>query len=129
MKKEKTNLIQIAHLFDEKKLTMSKKTPKKAKVLVAAEKTGEENYVFRLFVTGILPNSVRAIVNCKAICEEYLKDRYELEIIDIYQQPLLAISEEIIAVPVLIKKFPLPEQRVIGDLSDVEKVLRGLHIN
>ncbi len=107
---------------------MSKKTPKEAKVMVDAENAGEEKYIFRLFVTGILPNSVRAIVNSKAICEEYLKDRYELEIIDIYQQPSLAVTEEIIAIPVLIKKFPLPEQRVIGDLSDIEKVLKGLDI-
>ncbi|MFE3868853.1 circadian clock KaiB family protein [Flavobacterium sp. LS2P90] len=107
---------------------MSKKTPKEAKVKVEAKSTEVEKYILRLFVTGILPNSVRAIVNSKAICEEYLKDRYELEIIDIYQQPSLAVTEEIIAIPVLIKKFPLPEGRVIGDLSDVEKVLKGLHI-
>ena len=107
---------------------MSKKTPKEAKVKVEAKSTDVEKYILRLFVTGILPNSVRAIVNSKAICEEYLKDRYELEIIDIYQQPSLAVTEEIIAVPVLIKKFPLPEGRVIGDLSDVEKVLKGLHL-
>jgi circadian clock protein KaiB len=87
-----------------------------------------ETYVLRLFVTGILPNSVRAIANCKAICEKYLKDRYELEIIDIYQQPSLALKEEIIAVPVLIKKFPLPEQRMIGDMSVVKNVLEGLHL-
>lgn len=107
---------------------MSKKTPKEAKVKVEAKSTEVEKYILRLFVTGILPNSVRAIVNSKAICEEYLQGRYELEIIDIYQLPSLALTEDIIAVPVLIKKFPLPEARVIGDLSDVEKVLRGLNI-
>lgn len=85
-------------------------------------------YVLRLFVTGILPNSARAVVNIRAICEKYLKNTHELEIIDIYQQPDLAISEEIIAVPVLIKKFPLPEARMIGDLSDIDKVLKGLGI-
>jgi len=107
---------------------MLKKTRKKTEVKVVAGDPGEGKYILKLFVTGILPNSVRAVVNIKAICEKYLKDRYELEIIDIYQQPELAIAEEIIAVPVLIKKFPLPEERVIGDLSDTEKVLKGLHL-
>lgn len=108
---------------------MSKKPPKKIKVKIAeGEGQGGEKYILKLFVTGILPNSARAVVNIKAICEKYLKDRYDLEIIDIYQQPSLALSENIIAVPVLIKKFPLPEERLIGDLSDIEKVLKGLHI-
>jgi circadian clock protein KaiB len=85
-------------------------------------------YILRLYVTGILPNSIRAVVNIKAICEKYLKGRYELEIIDIYQQPELAHAEEIIAVPLLIKKFPLPQERMVGDLSNIEKVLKGLCI-
>jgi len=87
-----------------------------------------KTYVLRLFVTGILPNSARAVINIKAICEKYLKGRYQLEIIDIYQQPDLALKEEIIAVPLLIKKSPLPEQRLIGDLSNLEKVLKGMGI-
>lgn len=90
--------------------------------------TEGEKYVLKLFVTGILPNSARAVVNAKAFCEQYLTGNYELEIIDIYQQPKLAIAEDIVAVPVLIKKFPLPEERVIGDLSDVELVLKGLNL-
>ena len=93
-----------------------------------AEDFGGGKYILQLFVTGILPNSARAIVNIKEICEKYLSGRYELEIIDIYQQPSRALTEEIIAVPVLIKKFPLPELRVIGDLSDTEKVLKGLNL-
>jgi len=83
----------------------------------------KEKYVFQLFITGMLPNSTHAIVNIKAICEKYLKGRYHIEIIDIYQQPSMALTENIIAVPVLIKKLPLPEQRLIGDLSNIEKVL------
>jgi len=102
---------------------MSKKTHKKNKGKVEGKGTGEETYIFQLFVTGLLPNSARAIVNIKEICEKYLKGRYELEIIDIYQQPDRALKEQIIAVPVLIKKFPLPEARLIGDLSNIEKVL------
>lgn len=105
-----------------------KKMMKNTKAFVERTDTGEDRYFFRLFVTGILPNSVRAVANIKAICEKYLKGRYELEIIDIYQQPDMALAEEIIAIPMLLKRFPLPEERVIGDLSDTEEVLKGLHI-
>jgi circadian clock protein KaiB len=107
---------------------MPKKLVKKKKVPVSKGDTKSDIYGFRLFVSGILPNSVRAVVNSKAICEKYLKGRYELEIIDIYQHPAMALAEEIIAIPVLIKRFPLPEERVIGDLSNVEEVLKGLHL-
>ena len=93
-----------------------------------AEGSGQKAYVLRLFVTGILPNSARAIVNIKAICNKYLKNSYELDIIDIYQLPDLAVTEEIIAVPVLIRKFPLPEKRLIGDLSDTDKVMKALDL-
>ena len=107
---------------------MSKKVAINTKVKAVADLTTGEKYILRLFITGILPNSIRAVANCKALCEKYLENRYELEIIDIYQQPDLAVNEEIIAVPVLIKKFPLPEERVIGDLSDIEKVLQCLDL-
>ncbi|MEJ7737258.1 MAG: circadian clock KaiB family protein [Chitinophagaceae bacterium] len=90
---------------------------------------GRPTYVLRLFVTGVLQSSVRAIKNVNHICEKHLKDFYELEIIDIYQQPDLAVKEQIIVIPVLIIKFPLPERRIIGDLSDNEKVLEILNIN
>ena len=93
-----------------------------------AEGNEKQKYVFRLFVTGILPNSARAIKNLNTICEQHLKGRYDVEIIDIYQQPSLALTEEIVAVPVLIKKFPLPEVRMIGDLSNNEKVLKELDL-
>jgi len=91
-------------------------------------KTDTEKYVLRLFVTGASPNSSRAIVNLKEICEKHLEGNYELEIIDVYQQPLIAESEQIIALPLLIKKFPSPERRLIGDMSDTGKVLRGLNL-
>jgi circadian clock protein KaiB len=86
-------------------------------------------YQLRLFVTGASPNSTRAILNLKEICEEYLKNQYVLEIIDIYQQPLMAQEEQIIAVPMLIKKGPGVERRLIGDMSNKEKVLRGLGLS
>jgi len=104
------------------------KIKKKPKAKAKSKGRNEEKYILRLFVTGILPNSTRAIINIKAICEKYLKGRYDLEIIDIYQQPALALAEEIIAIPVLIKKFPLPEERLIGDLSNIDNVLKGLHL-
>ena len=88
----------------------------------------KEIFFLKLFVTGASPNSIRAITNIKNICELNLKDNYDLEIIDVYQQPLMAESEQIVALPLLIKKYPLPERRLIGDLSDTAKVLKGLGI-
>lgn len=87
-----------------------------------------DTYKLRLFITGASTNSTRAVINMKAICETYIKGNYELEIIDVHQQPLLAESEEIIALPLLVKKSPGPERRMIGDMSNTEKVLRGLGI-
>ena len=107
---------------------MSKKPALKTKDLWEAENVGGEKYILRLFVAGILPYSIRAIENINAICEQYLSGNFELEIIDIYQQPDLALAEDIIAVPILIKKFPLPEIRLIGDMSDIEEVLKGLQL-
>jgi circadian clock protein KaiB len=77
-------------------------------------------------VTGASPNSLRAIANTKTICEEYLPQNYDLEIIDVYQQPIVARDENIIALPLLIKKCPLPEKRLIGDMSDLEKVIKSI---
>jgi len=88
-----------------------------------------EIYQLRLFVTGASPNSTRAIANLKKICDTYLKGSYELEIIDVYQQPLIAQSEQIVALPMLIKKFPGAERRLVGDMSDKKRVLRGLSVN
>lgn len=85
-------------------------------------------YRLRLFVTGATPNSTKAISNLKEFCETHLKDRYELEIIDVYQQPLIAESEQLIALPMLMKISPLPQRRMIGDMSDTGKILRGLNL-
>ncbi len=89
---------------------------------------GKAEYVLRLFVTGASPNSSRAIANLKEICEKHLKGRYKLQVVDVYQQPSVAKNEQIVALPLLIKKSPLPERRMIGDLSDTEKVLKGLGV-
>ena len=90
--------------------------------------SSKERYVLRLYITGLTPRSTRAIQNVRAICDEHLQGRYDLEVIDIYQQPTLAKGEQIIAAPTLIKKLPLPLRRVIGDMSSTDRVLLGLDI-
>jgi circadian clock protein KaiB len=87
-----------------------------------------EKYVLRLFVTGMTPKSINAIENIRKISEENLHGRYELEVIDIYQQPEYAKKEEIIAAPTLIKKLPLPLRKFIGDMSNKDKILVGLDL-
>lgn len=88
----------------------------------------KDKYILRLYVTGSTTRSVMAITNLKKICEEYLEGRYELEMIDLYQKPSLAVANQIIAAPTLIKKLPLPFRRIIGDMSNKEKVLLGLDL-
>ena len=93
------------------------------------EGASDERYVLRLYVTGMTPRSTEAVASIKAICEEHLQGRYDLEVIDIYQHPKLAKDEQIIAVPTLIKKLPAPLRRFIGNLSDQERVLLGLDLH
>jgi circadian clock protein KaiB len=88
----------------------------------------EEHYVLRLYVTGMTPRSTEAFAAVKAICEERLQGRYELEVIDIYLHPQLAIDEQIIAVPTLVKLLPAPLRRLVGNLSNKERVLLGLDL-
>jgi len=88
-----------------------------------------ELYLLTLYVTGATPQSTAAILNIKKVCEERLEGRYELEVIDIYQQPKLAQSEQIIAAPTLVKKLPLPVRKLIGNMSDVKRVLIGLGLS
>jgi len=87
-----------------------------------------DQYVLTLYVTGMTARSRRAIDNVRAICEAHLHGRYELEVIDIYQQPVLAKGDQIIAAPTLIKRLPLPLRRIIGDMSTTERVLVGLDL-
>lgn len=99
----------------------------------SGEKTAPRNaasghYILKLYVAGQSPKSVNAIANIKKICEENLHGQYELDVIDLYQQPQLAQGEQIIAVPTLIRKLPVPLRRIIGDLSNTERVLVGLDI-
>lgn len=87
-----------------------------------------ETYVLRLYVAGINRRSEAAIRNVKALCEEHLQGRYELEVVDIYQQPTLAKGEQIIAAPTLIKALPDPLRRFIGDMANKERMLVGLDL-
>jgi circadian clock protein KaiB len=89
---------------------------------------GTAHYVLRLYVTGLTPRSARAIENMRRICEEHLTGRYDLEVIDIYQRPEAAREVQLIAAPTLVKLLPAPLRRIIGDLSDRDKVLRGLDL-
>jgi circadian clock protein KaiB len=94
----------------------------------AAARRDQAKYVLRLYVTGMTPKSTRAIANVRKLCEKYLEGRYELDVIDIYQQPKLAKGEQIIATPTLIKKLPLPLRKLIGDMSDTERFLVGIDL-
>jgi circadian clock protein KaiB len=86
-----------------------------------------EPYVFRLYITGASPNSLRAVNNLKAFLEQHLEGQYDLQIIDVYQLPHIVKSVDIIAMPLLIKKYPLPERRFIGDMSNSDKLLQSLN--
>jgi circadian clock protein KaiB len=92
----------------------------------AADQLENPRYVLRLFVTGMTPRSTRAIHAVRSLCEERLKDRFELEIIDVYQQPQLIQDEQVFATPTLIKYQPAPLRRIIGDMSDVHRLCFGL---
>jgi circadian clock protein KaiB len=100
--------------------------PAQAKVTKAPRAAASSRYLLKLYVAGRSPKSVNAIANIKKICEANLRGRYVLEVIDLYQQPQLAQGEQIIAVPTLIRKLPSPLRRIIGDLSNTERVLIGL---
>ena len=102
-----------------KKRTRSKQSkPKKSPI----------EYVLRLYVTGQTPRSVQSVENLKKLCEKYLKGRFKLEVVDIYQQPALAAEGQIIAAPTVIKLMPLPLRRLVGDFSDQNRVVLGLDI-
>lgn len=109
-----------------RKSAKGKTTAAFEKAVKAAEPA--EKYVLRLYVAGINPRSSAAIRNVTALCEESLKDHYDLEIIDIYQQPSLAKGEQIIAAPTLIKKLPLPLRKFIGDMASKDRLLVGLDL-
>jgi circadian clock protein KaiB len=93
-----------------------------------AGRNGKEKYVLKLYITGMTARSQQALRNLKKVCRDYLGDAYELEVIDIYQQPTLAKGEQIVAAPTLIKKLPEPLRKFIGSMADKEKMLVGLDL-
>jgi len=94
----------------------------------ALQETDQAHYLLKLYVSGMTPNSQRAIKNVQKICEEHLQGRFELEIIDIYQQPIFAKDGQIVAVPTLVRELPPPLRKFIGDLSQTERILAGLDL-
>jgi len=111
---------------------VQKKQDKSGATIRAFEKAVADKssrfYVLRLFVTGMSPRSQEAIANVRELCEEHLKGRYELEVIDIYQNPLAASKNQILAAPTLIKELPLPIRKFVGDMTKTEKILAGLDL-
>jgi circadian clock protein KaiB len=91
-------------------------------------KEKKKNYELRLYIAGKTAKSVTALTNLKKYCEEYLKGQYKIEVIDLLEQPQLAEGDQIFAVPTLVRKVPEPIRKIIGDLSNEEKVLVGLNI-
>ncbi len=101
----------------------------KAGLQEASRSLAKQRYVLRLYVAGVSPRSERAVANVRRLCEEHLPDRYDLEIVDIYQQLGRAVEQGVIAAPTLIKSLPLPLRRFLGDMSNTEKILVGLDLH
>lgn len=95
---------------------------------LALRETDNGTYILRLYVSGMTPNSLRAIENVRKICAEHLEGRYQLEIIDIYQQPIFAKEGQIVAAPTLVKELPPPLRKFIGDMSQTDRILLGLDV-
>jgi circadian clock protein KaiB len=110
----KSKLRQATEVFEE---ALKEKALKRAK------------YILRLYVTGSSHRSLQAVYNLKKLCEEYLPDDYDLEVIDIYKDPGAAREEQIIAAPTLVKKLPRPIRKFVGDMSNTQKILVGLEVH
>ncbi len=93
-----------------------------------AAPAGEEKYILRLYIAGQTRKSITAFNNLQKLCEKYLKGNYEIEVIDLLEQPQLAKGHQILAIPTLVREIPTPLRKIIGDLSDTERVLVGLDL-
>ena len=111
-----------------KRRTRNISTTKKFEEALTGNGQKQGKYILKLYITGMTRRSQEALRNLEKICREYLGDNYELEVIDIYQQPTLAKGDQIIAVPTLIKQLPLPLRRMIGDLSQEDRIILGLDL-
>ena len=101
---------------------------RKAKEVPAGKKREKETWHLRLYVAGQTPKSIAAFANLKKICEEHLEGQYTIEVIDLLENPRLAKGDQILAIPTLVRKLPVPIRKIIGDLSDTERVLVGLNL-
>ncbi|MBT0664042.1 circadian clock KaiB family protein [Geobacter pelophilus] len=106
---------------------MTSEIESKAPSKIKAE-NGEEHYQLKLYVAGQTPKSIAAFDNLKRICEEYLKGKFSIEVIDLLVNPQLAKGDQILALPTLVRKLPEPIKKIIGDLSNTERVLVGLDL-
>jgi circadian clock protein KaiB len=95
---------------------------------LALQETAMGSFVLRLYISGMSPNSLKAIENVRKICAEHLEGRYQLDIIDIFQQPIFAKEGQIVAAPTLVKELPPPLRKFIGDMSHTERILLGLDV-
>ncbi|HEU5263652.1 MAG TPA: circadian clock KaiB family protein [Gaiellaceae bacterium] len=86
-------------------------------------------YLLRLFVAGMTPRSTLAVANIRSICERYLSGAYELDVVNLYETPASAASEQIVAAPTCVRHFPLPPKRIVGDMSNTERVIAGLQLS
>ncbi|HEY8715211.1 MAG TPA: circadian clock KaiB family protein [Candidatus Acidoferrum sp.] len=111
---------------------MTRKTQGKGRSSTAKKARTREGkkhrYALRLYVTGQTPRSLRSVENLRTLCEKYIPGQFDLEVVDIYQQPAMAAEGQIIAAPTLIKSMPLPLRRLVGDFSDAERVILGLDL-
>ncbi len=95
---------------------------------LASAAAGTEHWALRLYVAGQTPKSLAAFANLKRLCEEHLAGKYHIEVIDLLEHPRLARGDQIVAIPTLVRKLPPPLRKIIGDLSNTERVLVGLNI-
>ena len=114
------------------KLKSSRKSkPKISASATTSKRTGKQaitRYALRLYITGQTPRSRQSVENLRALCDKYIPGQFDLEVVDIYQQPAMAAAGQIIAAPTLIKSMPLPLRRLVGDFSDQNRVILGLDI-
>jgi circadian clock protein KaiB len=101
---------------------------KPAQTKIGAAQNKSDTYILRLYIAGHTPKSIAAVDNLKKICEEHLAGRYQLKVVDLLENPQLARGDQILAIPTLVRSLPLPVRKIIGDLSNTERVLAGLDL-
>jgi circadian clock protein KaiB len=109
-------------------MSSTRQTKPKTTTVKAGEESSQEFWILRLYVAGQTPKSLAAFANLKRICEEHMAGQYEIEVIDLLENPQLAAGDQILAIPTLVRKLPPPVRKIIGDLSNTERVLVGLDV-